>query len=275
MLPEDRYIYLHQLSPYALRLQVFEYDLGLRWYGLAYAFSFLLVYLFLRAALRRGEVRGLSEPALERLLFALVLGVLLGGRIGYVLQHPRELLSDPAFVFRVWEGGMAFFGGLAGVILAVGWMARRYGLSVFEITDVGVFPASLGLGLGRIANFINGELVGIPTGEKWGVIFPNVDALPRHPSQLYEAASHFLMFVILAWAARRRSSNVGKTRAGRLSALFLFLYGAFRFLTDYYRQDDLYFGPFSTGQWASLLVSLVGLLLLGYLSRKKGSVPPA
>ena len=133
-----------------------------------------------------------------------------------------------------------------GVLLAVAWTARRHALSVLEVTDAGVFPASLGLGLGRVANFMNAELVGIPTGGAWGVVFPSVDAVPRHPSQLYEAASHFLTYGLLLYAARR-CKNRGSRHAGRISALFLLLYGGFRFVTDFYREDDVFLGPFSTG----------------------------
>ena len=130
----------------------------------------------------------------------------------------------------------------------------------WTLADVAAFPATFGLGVGRIANFVNGELWGLPTNAGWGVIFPRVDNLPRHPSQLYEAASHFLLLGVLLWFLHRRPQTV--QRPGVLAAMFLELYGGLRFLTDFYRADDTFFGPFSSGQWASLLVAAIGLVLL-------------
>jgi phosphatidylglycerol:prolipoprotein diacylglycerol transferase len=195
-------LYTHHLSPYVISFPVGGHVLGVRWYGLAYVFGFLLAFWYFRDAQRKGTIPGLTPEALENLMGAVVLGVLVGGRLGFVVQHPGDLVSDPMMVFRVWEGGMAFFGGLAGVGLAILLVARRYGLRVLALTDVAVFPAALGLAVGRIANFVNAELVGRPTGGPWGVVFPTVDNLPRHPSQLYESASHFLLFAILVLAAR-------------------------------------------------------------------------
>jgi phosphatidylglycerol:prolipoprotein diacylglycerol transferase len=254
-------LYTHHLSPYVFAVHSGGRTFGIRWYGLAYVFGFLLAFWYFRDAQRRRRISGLSEEALENLLGAIVLGVLLGGRLGFVVQHPRELLADPLMVFRVWEGGMAFFGGLAGVAIALWLVARRYKLSLLALSDVAVFPAALGLAVGRIANFVNAELVGRPTGGDWGVIFPTVDNLPRHPSQLYESASHFLLFGILVLVARR-SPAWSEEVHGRLTALFLALYGLFRFVTDFYRADDMFLGPFSYGQWASLLVAVIGAVWL-------------
>ncbi|RYG63797.1 prolipoprotein diacylglyceryl transferase, partial [bacterium] len=161
----------------------------------------------------------------------------------------------------VWGGGMAFFGGLFGVILAVVWAVRRYKLRFWQVTDALTFPSALGLGIGRLANFINGELVGAPTNGKWGVVFPKVDALPRHPSQLYEAASHFALWALLLFLAQKQR-GWAYGHAGRFSLVFLSFYGFARFLTDFFRADDTYFGPLSSGQWASLLVAVVGLVFL-------------
>ena len=264
-------IYTHQLSPFLFEVQLFGQTIGLRWYGLAYVAGFALAFWYFRSAARRQMMHGLDERAVEQLIFASAGGVLLGGRLGFILQHPGEIISDPLFVLRVWDGGMTFFGGLIGVLLAVWWVARRHGVSFWRLTDIATFPAALGLGLGRIANFINAELVGWPTGGNWGVVFPQVDSLPRHPSQLYEAASHFLLFGILVLAARL-FAQWRRERVGRLSFLFLAGYGLLRFGTDFFRADDTFFGPFSTGQWASLLVALVGCIGLFWL-RRPGSAP--
>lgn len=236
--------------------------MGIRWYGLAYLLGFALGYVVLRRAALRGEIHNLTERVLDRLVIALIAGVVLGGRVGFVVQNIPAWRADLFFPFKVWSGGMAFFGGLLGVILAVVWAVRRYKLRFWQVTDALTFPSALGLGFGRLANFINGELVGAPTNGKWGVIFPKVDALPRHPSQLYEAASHFALWALLLFLAHKhRGWAYG--RAGRLSLVFLSFYGFARFLTDFFRADDTYFGPFSSGQWASLLVAIIGLILVG------------
>lgn len=201
-----------------------------------------------------------TDRGLDRLFTASAVGVFGGGRLGYVLQNPARLFRDPLFPFKVWEGGMAFFGGLVGVLLALGWVARKERLRLLDLTDVAAPVAMLALGLGRLANFVNAELWGRPTGASWGVIYPKVDNLPRHPSELYEAASHFAAYAILA-AIGRRSPGVGL-----VSSLFLILYGAFRFVTDFWREEPL-LGPLNTGQWASLAVAAAGIVL--FLARRR------
>ncbi len=255
------FLWVHNLSPFLFHAHIFGQTVGIRWYGLAYVLGLFAAFFAFQYAARRGFLAGLNSEAQGQMMVAVTAGVLGGGRLGYVLQHPGRLLADPLFALRVWEGGMAFFGGLVGVILALAWTARRYGLSFWTLVDVAAFPAAFGLGVGRIANFVNGELWGRPTGGNWGVIFPRADSLPRHPSQLYEAASHFLLLGILVWLLRRRPQTV-QQRPGVFAALFLALYGGLRFLTDFYRADDTYFGPFSSGQWASLLVAAIGVGLL-------------
>ena len=264
-------IWTHHLSPFLWSLKLNGQTVGIRWYGLAYLLGFALGYTVLRRAALRGEIHNLTQPVLDRLVGALIAGVVLGGRIGFVVQNIGAWRADPLFPFKVWGGGMAFFGGLLGVILAVVWSVWRYKLRFWEVTDALTFPSALGLGSGRLANFINGELVGAPTNGKWGVIFPRVDTLPRHPSQLYEAASHFTLLALLLFLAHRHRAW-SYARAGRLSLVFLSFYGFARFLTDFFRADDTYFGPFSSGQWASLLVGVVGLILVGR-TRSKTSIP--
>ena len=266
------YIYVHDLDPFLVQVRLFGQVLGIRWYGLAYIVGFALTFWYFWQAARRGSVRNLTTEALEHLLAALVLGVLVGGRVGFVLQHPHQRLSDPLVIVRLWEGGMAFFGGLAGVLIAFCWVSWRHRLRFLEMTDIAVFPAALSLALGRLTNFINAELVGIPTGAAWGVIFPSVDRAARHPYQLYAFASHLALFGMLLFVKRRFPGWV-QDRAGRLSYLFLALYGALRFVTDFYRADETYLGPFSTGQWVSLLLALAGMIGLGYGGLKSAPAP--
>jgi phosphatidylglycerol:prolipoprotein diacylglycerol transferase len=263
-------IYVHKLSPFIFQVPVFGQTFGLRWYGLAYVLGLVAAFWTFRVAARRGLLPNLDSDAQQQMIFALAAGVVGGGRIGYVLQHLPKLLSDPLFLLRVWEGGMTFFGGLAGVALALIWAKKRFDLNFWTLADVATFPAAFGLGVGRIANFINGELVGRPTGGNWGVIFPRIDNLPRHPSQLYEAVSHFLLLGVLLLLLQRRPQLM-KTKPGLFAALFLVLYGTLRFATDFYRADDTFFGPFSSGQWASLVVAVVGLWLLQ--TRRMQTIP--
>ena len=253
------------LSPFLVQWHLFGHPIGIRWYGLNYVFSFFLVYLYFRGAARRGRVPGLDEPAVDALTYAIAIGIVAGGRLAFVLQHLDRLATDPLFPFKLTEGGMTFFGGLIGVLLAIFWAGRRYGMGFLALADVATFPAALGLALGRITNFVNGELAGRPTHGDWGVIFPQVDMQPRHPSQLYESASHFLLFGALVLANRSRWAQA---RVGRLSYLFLTLYGVLRFGTDFYRADDTYWGPFSSGQWGSLIVGLIGLTGLALLQAR-------
>lgn len=257
----NNFVYHHQLSPFLFQTEIAGQTVGVRWYGLAYVLGLWVAFATFRWAARRDVLRDFGDEAQGQFIIAVLLGVLAGGRLGYVVQHPQRVFADPLYVFQVWEGGMAFFGGLVGVMLAMAWTTHRQRISFWRLADVAAFPAALGLGVGRLANFVNGELWGRPTHGDWGVIFPCADALPHHPSQLYEAASHFLLLGILVWLLRRRPQIV-QQRPGVFAALFLALYGGLRFLTDFYRADDTYFGPFSSGQWASLLVAAIGVGLL-------------
>jgi phosphatidylglycerol:prolipoprotein diacylglycerol transferase len=247
-------VFRNELSPFVFRIYG---DIGLRWYGLAYLLGFLLGYVWLRRAAATQSVAGLTKEKVDALIWYVVVGVFAGGRLGFVAQSPGQLLRDPLFPLKLWEGGMAFFGGLIGVVIALLVFTRRHQVKFWSIADVLTVPAALGLGLGRIANFINAELWGKPTGANWGVIYPKVDELPRHPSELYESASHFLLALVLYLAANRLP--VGSRRA---SGVFLVGYGVLRFLTDFYRDEPAFVGPLSSGQVASLTVATAGCLLL-------------
>lgn len=249
---------VNDFSPFVFHFKLGGHDVGLRWYGLAYVAGFVFASFAFRKALREGRLPGATEKTLDRLMTAVIVGVLLGGRIGYVVQNLGSWAKDPLFPFKIYEGGMAFFGGLLGVILGLVWVGRKERVAFWALADVATLPAMLGLAFGRIANFVNAELWGRPTGQGWGVIYPKVDRLPRYPSELFECASHFLAFAILL-ALSKRSAWV-QERPGRLSVLFLVLYGLFRFLTDFYRDEPLV-GPLNTGQYASLVVMGIGLIL--------------
>ena len=259
-------IYWDRLSPFLVSTTIHGHVIGVRWYGLSYLLGFLFAYLFYRNAAARKSIEGFDQADVDSISIRIVLGVMVGGRLGFVVQHPVRLFHDPLFLIAIWEGGMAFFGGLAGVILAVLSFARQKRINVLALTDLAALPAALALGLGRIANFVNGELVGKPTHANWGVVFPLVDTQPRHPSQLYECAAHLLIFGILAWLYYRW---LGKVRPGAISFLFLILYGLTRMITDFWRQDDVYWGPLSDGQWFSLAIAVAGALALWAWAKRK------
>jgi phosphatidylglycerol:prolipoprotein diacylglycerol transferase len=232
---------------------------AIRYYGLAYAIGFLLVY----AALRRSS---LSEHA-DDLTLRVMLGVILGGRIGeFVFYRPAALLSDPLSVLRIWEGGMSFHGGLIGCAIALAWYAHSRKLSLLRIADIIVIPASIALVLGRVANFLNGELIGTVTSVPWCVIVEGWTGC-RHPSPLYEAGYSLVIALVLAalwWRAKRTQTPLVN---GKLFGVFLVLYGVFRFTLNFFRDDIRYLG-ISTGQYLSLLTALVGVWLLWKLSQR-------
>lgn len=235
--------------------------LAVHWYGLMYLFGFAMVWILGRYRIRQG-VTDLTARNLEDLIFYCVLGVIAGGRLGYILFYkPAEYLADPLKVFYIWEGGMAFHGGLIGVIVALLIFARRHNKTLLQIGDFIAPLIPLGLGAGRLGNFINGELWGRPTDLPWGMVFRTAgDGVARHPSQLYEMALEgLLLFVLLWWFSSRPRPT------GQVSGLFLMGYGVFRFLVEYTREPDyflgLVLGNLSMGQLLSLPMIAVGLIL--------------
>ncbi|HEU0070050.1 MAG TPA: prolipoprotein diacylglyceryl transferase [Alphaproteobacteria bacterium] len=238
--------------------------LAIRWYALAYVAGLILGWRYMLHLSRR--LPGiLSGKDVDDFLFWATLGVILGGRIGYVLFYmPGGLSNDPLTLIAVWRGGMSFHGGLTGVIVAlIGFcMARK--LNIKRVGDVLCCAVPIGLLLGRIANFINAELYGRVTDVPWAMIFPHSDGQPRHPSQLYEAFFEgLLLFLVLAWLAHRTRAP---ERPGLLAGLFLAGYGIARFGVEFVRQPDpqlgfLYAGA-TMGQMLSIPLILAGLWLI-------------
>lgn len=258
------------INPIAFQLG----PLRVHWYGLMYALAFLLIYGLLRYRVRATGQYSLS--LLDDLLFAGILGVLIGGRLGYMLFYDwPDLLADPIRLFKVWQGGMSFHGGLIGVVLAVCYVAYRHQHSPWQLADLIVPVVPIGLALGRLGNFINGELVGRVTTMPWGMLFPGGEGLPRHPSQLYEfALEGVLLFVCLFWYSARPRPR------GAVLCWFLLGYGAVRCLLECFRQPDpqygfIAFGWLTMGQLLSapmLLLGGGGLIWIYWLkSGKKGT----
>ena len=245
--------------------------LAVHWYGLMYLIGFAMFIWLGRRRVRTLDRPGWDNRMLDDLLFYGVLGVVLGGRLGEVLfYHPGYYLGHPFEILAVWKGGMSFHGGLLGVLLAMAWFAHRRNLHWLQLMDFIAPLVPLGLGAGRIGNFINAELWGRPTDLPWGMVFPNADdGLPRHPSQLYEFALEGLALFALLWLYSRKPRPVGT-----VSGLFLIGYGGFRFLVEFTRNpDDGIFGlmtlGISMGQWLSLPMVLVGVAILLWSWRKK------
>ncbi len=225
--------------------------IAIRWYALSYIAGILLAWRYCIWLAGRPPQR-VSRNQLDDLMFWATMGIILGGRLGQVLLwEPGYYLAHPLDILKIWEGGMAFHGGFLGVVLAIWLYARTQKLSPFAFSDV-IAPATpIGLFLGRIANFINGELVGRPTEMPWGVIFPRVDNVMRHPSQLYQAALEgVLLFVFLHLMAQRASI---RARSGALTGLFLMGYAIARSIGEVFREPEVDLGSFNVFTWGQIL----------------------
>ena len=259
-----------EFDPVALRIG----PVAIHWYGLMYLLAFFQFWWLGKHRIQTHPQlaqNGWTVQQLDDLLFYGVLGVILGGRLGQVLFYePGYYLSDPARILAIWQGGMSFHGGFLGVLLAMALCARKWQRAWLDITDFIAPLVPLGLAAGRVGNFINGELWGRVADPNlpWAMVFPRVDDLPRHPSQLYQAGLEGLLLFALLWVYS------GKTRPrGAVSGAFLIGYGCFRFLAEYFRTpDDGIFGlseVISMGQWLSLPMIVIGVLMLAAAQRRK------
>lgn len=246
-------------------------DLGLirvSWYGMMYVLGFTASYLLVRYQMKRKDF-GVSRVEVENLYFYLIIGLMVGARLGYVLFYNFKMyLADPLEIFAVWKGGMSFHGGLIGVLIVGILFSLRNKKSFWKIADLVIVTAPIGLGLGRIGNFINGELYGRVTQVPWGMIFPGGGPHPRHPSQLYESALEGGALFVILWLLKDK-----KLPTGGLLAHFLSLYGLFRFLIEFYREPDPHIGfiigPFTLGQIFSFIMIAGGVGLFYTLKRRQ------
>ena len=284
---------LHDIDPIALHLGPVQ----VHWYGVMYMLGFIAAWLLGRRRIRAGRLPGVNEQGFGDLLFYGMLGVVLGGRLGYILFYAfGDFLQNPLMVFRIWEGGMSFHGGLLGVMAGVWLWCRRQNLHFMDAMDFVAPLVPLGLGFGRLGNYIGGELWGKFTGGGWGVVFPRglagtpyehatmaqlrelhaqgaLDAFARHPSQLYQAVLEGIVRAsILWWFSRRPRPRYA------VGGLFALLYGLFRFLVEFVREPDaqlgyLAFGWLTMGQVLSLPLIALGLFWLAW-SRRQPTLQP-
>ena len=253
---------LPHMDPVFFRLGPLEF----RWYGLMYIIGFICAYFVILSGVKRRKI-GLTRDDVADLVFYVAMGVILGGRSGYVLFYDLPVyLAHPLKVFAVWEGGMSFHGGLTGAILAGIYFVRKKKVEFFRMADIVTPAVPIGLGLGRLGNFINGELYGRVTDVPWGMVFPNGGPLPRHPSQLYEAILEGPVMYLALWLLGRKERTKGV-----IFWSFIALYGLFRFFVEFFRQPDsqlgFILGPFSMGQLLSFPMFLLGLGMILWMGK--------
>jgi phosphatidylglycerol:prolipoprotein diacylglycerol transferase len=250
-----------QLNPVALQLG----PVAIHWYGITYLVAFgLFIWLGARRAqMAQFASRGWTKRDIEDLLFYGVLGVVIGGRLGYVLFYkPGYYAAHPLEVVAVWKGGMSFHGGLLGVLVAMALFAYARGRQFLDVGDLVAPCVPTGLAAGRIGNFINGELPGrlADPNLPWGMVYPNAGPLPRHPSSLYQFALEGLLLFVLLWIYARKPRGLGQ-----VSGAFLFGYGVLRFTAEFFREPDEFLGllslGMSMGQWLCVPMILAGIAL--------------
>lgn len=256
------------LSPIALSLG----PLDIRWYSIAYIAGILLGWWYLLKLLRQPSAP-MNRPQADDLVFYATLGVILGGRLGYVIFYGPEMFLHPLQILKLWDGGMSFHGGAAGVSIALILFSRRHGLNWLRVHDYVACVVPIGLFFGRMANFVNGELWGKPSSLPWAIIFPGShDSLPRHPSQLYEGALEGLaLFALLAFLFWRTDA---RRQPGKLVGFFLIGYGLARFVVEFLREPDAQLIGFAMrtglhmGQWLTLPMFAGGVYLIATARRR-------
>ena len=233
----------------------------IRWYGIAYVLGFLLG-IYLIKQINQGYQKKIKNKQIDDFFIWSVIGVILGGRIGYVLFYQTAtILTDPINILFIWKGGMSFHGGLIGIIISIFLFSKKYSIDFFQLSDLVSSVAPVGLFFGRLANFINVELYGRVTDFPLAMIYPSIDQAPRHPSQLYEAFFEgVVLFIILMFCNKK---NYSQNNFGFITSLFLILYGIFRFLIEFLREPDahigLIFNSITMGQLLSVPLAIIGV----------------
>ena len=260
-------MYIHNLNPVLLDFGF----IAIRWYSLAYIFGILVGWWFgkklISHILKNFDLK-FNIKDFDDFISYVIISMILGGRVGYIIFYNLEYyLSNPLDIIKVWEGGMSFHGALIGIIFGTYFFSLKKNIPTFFLLDIVACVSPIGIFLGRIANFINGELFGKATDVSWSVVFPTIDMLPRHPSQLYEATLEGLvLFFILNILVFKR-----KYKLGFCSSLFLICYGIFRIISEFFREPDTQIGyvlsTFSMGTILSFFMILSGLIILKILNK--------
>ena len=247
---------INNLNPVAFEI----FAIKIHWYSLAYIFGIICGWIYIKKVLIKNNIHKIY---LDDLITYLIIGIIIGGRLGYVLIYNLKFyIKNPLEIFMLWHGGMSFHGGLIGIIIATVIFCKKNNLEKYIFFDFIAVASPIGIFFGRIANFVNSELVGKPTDVIWGVIFPLVDNIPRHPSQLYEAAFEgIFLFIIMNKIYFSKDYSEGSC-----SFAFLIFYGIFRIFSEIFREPDeqigYIFGLLSTGMLLSLIMIFIGILLL-------------
>jgi phosphatidylglycerol---prolipoprotein diacylglyceryl transferase len=247
---------------------------AVRWYGLMYLVAFIGAVVLGKRRARQNMLTGWPAVDVDDMLYYGVFGTIIGGRLGYVLFYkPAYYFAHPAEIIAVWQGGMSFHGGFLGVLIAMYFFARARGKRWLDVMDFVAPLVPLGLGAGRLGNFINAELWGRPTDGSWGMIFPRVDNLPRHPSELYELGLEGIVLFVILWTYSKRPRPMGA-----VSGLFLVGYGCARFIVEFAREPDDFLGylalGLTMGQWLSLPMIVAGVIMMVWAYRRAGRVRP-
>ena len=248
-------MFTNNFDPVAFTL----FAIDIRWYSLAYIFGILLGWFYCKKFLIKDKV---ISTLFDDLISYLIIGIIIGGRLGYIVFYNIQYYFNNLIeIFFIWEGGMSFHGGLIGIIFATYLFSRKHKINKYIFLDLISASAPIGIFFGRLANFINGELVGKATNADWGVIFPQIDNIPRHPSQLYESfLEGIILFVILNLIFFKKRYKIGT-----VSFAFLIFYGIFRFFSEFFREPDIQIGyiigSLSMGMLLSLLMIFFGIIL--------------
>ncbi len=241
------------------------FSLSIRWYSLAYIFGLIFGWIYCKKVLIKENI---IQKLFEDYISYLVVGIIIGGRLGYVFFYNfTYFLNNPIEIFMIWNGGMSFHGGLIGIVISSYLFSKKNKKNIYIFLDLVAITAPIGIFLGRVSNFINGELVGKVTSSEWGVFFPSYDDKLRHPSQLYEAFLEGIILFILMNIIFFSKNN----KVGTCSFMFLIIYGFFRIISEFFREPDIQlgylFGSISMGMFLSVFMILAGVII--YFKKKE------
>ncbi len=263
---------IHNFDPVLIDLGFFQ----LRWYSIAYILGIILGWIYankiIKKTINKNDSYSVKQKDLDDLIVYIILGIIIGGRLGYIIFYNYNYyIQNPYEILQVWKGGMSFHGGLLGVVASILFFSRIKNINFFSLADVISCVAPIGLFLGRIANFINGELYGKISELPWSVVFPNVDNMARHPSQIYEAILEgILLFILLNYLVLKKNMLL---KTGYISSIFLIFYSIFRILSESFREPDSHLGYFfnylSMGTILSLITFISGCIIIIFIKKNE------